>query len=52
MAPGRPLRRLGAALGLLAAGLAFVAFLAALGVAGALTVGPLFVELLLTVRGR
>jgi len=52
VAPGRALRRLGAAVGLLAAGLAFVAFLAVLGLAVALVVGPLFVDLLLTIRGR
>lgn len=50
--PSRALRRLGAAVGLTLAGLAFLAALALLGLAAVLVGGPALIDILLTLRGR
>lgn len=50
--PSRLLRRLGAAVGLAVAGVAFLAFLAIVGLVACLVGGPAFIELLQTLHGR
>lgn len=47
-----PLRRLGIFVGLTVAGVAFLAFLAVVGLLACLVGGPAFVELLQLLRGR